>query len=110
MNSRGGCWQPAFRYYEQHYSCARCIRNILEQTSFGGERPVGPSRTTSRMKRRICMAMRIIRSEEYLSVDRRFDAALMCPTTSSTARAREQHRHAAVYSLKVLDPYRCRSG
>ena len=36
MNSRGGCWQLAFRYYEQHYSCARCIRNILEQTSFGG--------------------------------------------------------------------------
>ena len=56
---------------------------ILEQTSFGGERPVGPSRTTSRMKRRICMAMRIIRSEEYLWVDRRFDAELMCPTISS---------------------------
>ncbi len=37
MNSRGGCWQPAFRYYEQHYSCARCIRNILEQTRRIGE-------------------------------------------------------------------------
>ena len=61
--------------------------HILEQTSFGGERPVGPSRTTSRMKRRICMAMRIIRSEEYLRVDRQFDAALMCPTTSSIFRS-----------------------
>ena len=33
------------------------------------------------------MAMRIIRSEEYLWVDRRFDAALMCPTTSSIFRS-----------------------
>jgi hypothetical protein len=32
----------------------------------GGERRVGPSRTTSRMRCRICMAMRTIRSEEYL--------------------------------------------
>jgi hypothetical protein len=30
--------------------------NILAQTSFGGGRPVGPSRTTSRMRCRICMA------------------------------------------------------
>jgi hypothetical protein len=33
-----------------------------------------------------CMAMRTIRSEEYLSADRRFDAALMCPTMSSIFR------------------------
>jgi class 3 adenylate cyclase len=47
MNSRGGCGQPASRYCEQHYSCARCIRNILEQASVGGERPVGLPRTSS---------------------------------------------------------------
>src|SRR5260370_19568626 len=37
-NSRGGCWQPAFRCYEPLFSCARCTRNTSGQTSSGGGR------------------------------------------------------------------------